>query len=165
MGVLRPLLTGDEQELEPSEEEWEGRGGGRGEHAGLDLQHLLQHWLAGELLQEGEHLAGQLGEQRPDQRRLLWVQEGSLAELRGQADAAGELEAQVVCLQQQLATAEIKFTDLEQTVESRADQVEQALEEQKQCYDKRHKEVITAQDNKWQGKMKKFCEIANEKVF
>jgi hypothetical protein len=49
---------------------------------------------------------------------------------------------------------EIKFTYLEQTVESRAGQVEQALAEQKQCYDMRHKEVIMAQDKKWQGKMK-----------
>ena len=32
--------------------------------------------------------------------------------------------------------------------------MEQALAEQKQCYDMRLKEVIMVQDKKWQGKMK-----------
>ena len=67
-------------------------------------------------------------------------------------------------MQAELATSEIKNSDLEQTLEGKGDEVSNALAEQKERYDKRHKEVIATQAKKWQGKMKEFCEIANEKV-
>merc|ERR1719187_2324163 len=66
--------------------------------------------------------------------------------------------------QEALAASEIRNSDLEQTLEGKGDEVGKALAEQKERYDKRHKEVIATQAKKWQGKMKEVCEIANEKV-
>ena len=43
-------------------------------------------------------------------------------------------------------------------------QIAQALAEQKERYDRRHKEVIAAQADKWRAKMKDFCKAAQEKV-
>merc|ERR1719500_2700463 len=73
-------------------------------------------------------------------------------------------EAKYNSMQAELATSEIKNSDLEQTLEGKGEEVSNALAEQKERYDKRHKEVIAAQAKKWQGKMKEFCEIANKKV-
>merc|ERR1719187_1768674 len=66
--------------------------------------------------------------------------------------------------QEALAASEIRNSDLEQTLEGKGEEVSNALAEQKERYDKRHKEVIAAQAKKWQGKMQEFCEIANKKV-
>ena len=119
------------------------------------------------LEKEKEELQGQLMEAKARTEELQSKMEaGALLEekLTKAQEELAAYEAKYNSMQAELATSEIKNSDLEQTLEGKGDEVSNALAEQKERYDKRHKEVIATQAKKWQGKMKEFCEIANEKV-
>ena len=57
-----------------------------------------------------------------------------------------------------------KQAELEQAVAAKAMEMERALAEQKEGQSKRHREMMTEEVDKWNQKMKDFCEIANEKM-
>merc|ERR1719350_74319 len=119
------------------------------------------------LEKEKVELKDQLAEARARMEELQTkIEDGAEMEekLRKAQEDLAAYEAKYNSMQAELATSEIRNSDLEQTLEGKGDEVGKALAEQKERYDKRHKEVIATQAKKWQGKMKEFCEIANEKV-
>ena len=136
---------------------------------------LRQTQASNEKQQEADAV---LEKEREDLKRRLVEAQARTEELQSKVDNGVLLEeklskvleelaayeAKYNSMQAELATSEIKNSDLEQTLEGKGDEVGKALAEQKERYDKRHKEVIATQAKKWQGKMKEFCEIANEKV-
>ena len=119
------------------------------------------------LEKEKVELKDQLAETRARMEELQTkIEDGAEMEekLRKAQEDLAAYETKYNSMQAELATSEIRNSDLEQTLEGKGDEVGKALAEQKERYDKRHKEVIATQAKKWQGKMKEFCEIANEKV-
>jgi len=93
-------------------------------------------------------------------------------ELKEQVDKNNELQscismvqAEVDKLKHDLAAAEIRYTDLEQsTQENGVTEIKEALKAQKERYETNHKKIVDGQTEKYRAKLKEFARVTEEQI-
>jgi len=93
-------------------------------------------------------------------------------ELKKQVDKNNELQscismvqAEVDKLKHDLAAAEIRYTDLEQsTQENGVTEIKEALKAQKERYETNHKKIVDGQTEKYRAKLKEFARVTEEQI-
>merc|ERR1719318_2040119 len=124
--------------------------------------------------------------EREELKTAIEEKEQTLAELQKESQAkatvVSELEEQVVKndelkitmntmqsevekLKHDLASAEIRYTDLEQaTQEDGVTEIKEALKAQKERYEANHKKIVDGQTEKYKSKLKEFAKLTEEQL-
>eukprot|EP00090_Calanus_glacialis_P017554 TRINITY_DN27292_c0_g1_i1.p1 TRINITY_DN27292_c0_g1~~TRINITY_DN27292_c0_g1_i1.p1 ORF type:complete len:2374 (+),score=944.93 TRINITY_DN27292_c0_g1_i1:864-7124(+) len=75
------------------------------------------------------------------------------------------MQSDVEKLKHDLASAEIRYTDLEQaTQESGVTEIKDALKAQKERYEANHKKIVDGQTEKYKSKLKEFAKLTEEQL-
>jgi len=75
------------------------------------------------------------------------------------------VQSEVDKLKHDLASAEIRYTDLEQaTQENGVTEIKEALKAQKERYETNHKKIVDGQTEKYKSKLKEFAKITEEQI-
>merc|ERR1719250_169390 len=75
------------------------------------------------------------------------------------------IQAEVDKLKHDLAAAEIRYTDLEQsTQENGVSEIKEALKAQKDRYETNHKKIIDGQSEKYRNKLKEFAKLTEDQL-
>jgi len=86
-------------------------------------------------------------------------------EVEEHKSSINNLQSEIEKLKHELASAEIKYTDLEQATEEQGvTEIKEALKAQKERYEANHKKIVDGQTEKYKAKLQEFAKITEQQL-